>query len=663
MPRSPRWSLAPCLLALAMLAALLAPSMTGAQPGTNQPPGFTPDSNTDCGAPPGQPCAGDTQQPSPTPDGDSICDVPPGQTCPGDTQQPSPTPPAGNEEDPSQPGFAATGIPDAGRWMGGPERAGEMPGPGIGEDPPRVLWKTPIGSGAVVSAPVVANGLVYLTSGGVVYAYHTESGLPAWKSDPDYNAVGQVEVMNGVVYGYSGHGWIFSIDAGSGAPIAAIEHPAAGAASFFVVANEQIHLALGSTLAAIDPLTFTERWSIQLPGYANGLAVSGDTIVIGANGTILGLDASTGQARWQTLVVASADAYGSYGGLQTAIAGDLVFVNSTINELVYALSLADGHEVWSAPSPGIPTGNVINGYFYSTPLAVGEGVVVFPSALGHLTALSAQDHTNRWSFQAEHSTYGYANQIDGGGIATVKQVEYRSPVIAGDMVYVGVWSFMSWASSAGSGEAEPKPVGISAFSLETGQELWFTDLAHPAADGLAIVDEMLIGANADGVFALVSPGFSGNDGEGNDGQHDDEEDPPGGTGGDASSYVDAVRAHNDALVASVARAGEILSQDEVSDADQDEFAGILQLWESAPGQAEAMTVPDGMADIQAVYKAAANAYGDAAAAVFDLAEADPGSAEAGEAQQAFRSALDTAVALSSSLDTLLSTSQAIVISR
>jgi hypothetical protein len=140
-----------------------------------------------------------------------------------------------------------------------------------------------------------------------------------------------------------------------------------------------------------------------------------------------------------------------------------------------------------------------------------------------------------------------------------------------------------------------------------------------------------------------------------DGSTDDEDatDDDGGSGGDADAYLEDVRTHADELVAGADRLIEILSSDEVTDADREDLAAILELWADAPDVAADMDVPDGMEEVQEAYEETADAY----ATVVDNFDAwlatDAETTESEEAFQEFIDSLTEAMELSDTLDGLL----------
>lgn len=187
-------------------------------------------------------------------------------------------------------------------------------------------------------------------------------------------------------------------------------------------------------IQAFDMGDGSEEWSVEPPKRANGLAVSGGTVVVVSadydeRGTVLGLDPSTGDERWRETVP------GAFFNLPVA-AGGQVFVTNSSNT-VRALSASDGTEVWAERVGGQPARVAADGESvyvavrnralalghgsgdeqwsatptgqseYARAIAVGSDTVYVGWEGGNeapLTALDRSDGAERWSFRFPNTT-------------------------------------------------------------------------------------------------------------------------------------------------------------------------------------------------------------------------------------------------------------------
>ena len=248
-------------------------------------------------------------------------------------------------------------------------------------------------------------------------------------------------------------------------------------------------LALVS-LAACTRLGVPEGWPTA--------AVVGDTLYTGTmDGDVRALDAGTGELLWKFALRGEEVDPAIYGA--PAIGDELLYVGG-YDGFLYALTLADGLEVWntsvggSKPIVGGPVvadglvlvgssdGNLYafdaaEGFFHwafqtgaavwSTP-SVSDGVAYFGSLDHNVYAVDLRDGTKLWSFQAH-------------GAVTA------SPVVARGRVYVGSFASVFFALDA-----------------RTGKEVWRFDGADKWYWGGAVADESTIYApSLDGnVYAL-----------------------------------------------------------------------------------------------------------------------------------------------------------------
>lgn len=129
---------------------------------------------------------------------------------------------------------------------------------------------------------------------------------------------------------------------------------------------------------------------------------------------------------------------------------DMILLGGRKGEVI-ALTAADGKELWRIPrkaADGVPAVPGISSEILSPP-QVARGIVVVRSVDGKLTALSAKDGTNLWSYQRQ--------------VPLLSLRGTSAPIIDGSVVYAGF----------DNGR-------LSAINLSDGKPLWETRLSQPS---------------------------------------------------------------------------------------------------------------------------------------------------------------------------------------
>ncbi len=240
-----------------------------------------------------------------------------------------------------------------------------------------VVWQQNTG-GSVFSAPVLANGTVYVGStGGNVLALDAATGAIRWK-----HAIGQFfndstpVVVGRVVFVAAESTWILALDAISGKQLWATD------------THEVIKAA---------------------PTYA------GDMLLVNASTTAFALDARTGVVRWRF--------HESGAGWPTtaapAVQGNLVYIVQGTNPVIYALNLSNGHKVWSY---------TVGERLISTPLVTGQDVIA-GTYDGHVIALDETTGLLQWSYDVNSAL---PRDMSKDGIA-------GSPAAAGGIIFIGTF--------------------------------------------------------------------------------------------------------------------------------------------------------------------------------------------------------------------------------
>ncbi|MBI4902701.1 MAG: PQQ-binding-like beta-propeller repeat protein [Acidobacteria bacterium] len=318
----------------------------------------------------------------------------------------------------------------------------------------RVKWRFATGD-RVASSPVVAWGVLYFGSDdGNIYAVDASSGRQKWKRATGGPVPATPAVVNGTVYAGSYDGKFYALDAASGAVR-------------WKFSTEGERRFEGKGLHGWQPRkqTFPDPFDTFLssPVVVNGVVYFGS-----GDGHLYALDAATGDAKWKFQtgdVIHASPAYAN---------GTLFF--GSWDSYFYAVDTASGKEKWRYHAGEDPVIHNQQG-FQSSP-AVVDGVVYTGCRDSNLYALDAATGKEKWKFfnggswvitspavvngkvifgTSDTSLFHVADAATGKELVKkqTKAYLFSSPVVAGDVVLVGVLN--------GTLEAR---------DLETGELLW-----------------------------------------------------------------------------------------------------------------------------------------------------------------------------------------------
>jgi outer membrane protein assembly factor BamB len=369
-------------------------------------------------------------------------------------------------------------------FAGTPQRDG-LPSARVG--PPFTLaWSTFTGGSIDFSSPILSGGTLYigvrdrnaLEHNGVI-AMNALTGATQWFFKTD-NAVNHSPACDGnKVYATDVGGRVYALDAARG--------------------TEAWHYDLGTSVT---------RWIFSAP------AIDGDVLYAGSSPYLAALDCRTGSLLWKNqdgqdwITSYASPAVGDnavvMGGMWTSIAGK--------ESSLYAVDNANGKVLWADEVLGMHGSPVIhkNAVFYNdtkgkfsvadvktgntlwsyqmdpawstvTP-AISEPLVITGSGAGTLYALDLNSHLPMWEFKVGKSDFlmsPYDKQHDS---------LLSSPVIAGDIVYVG--------ASNGT---------LYALEKTSGKELWSHEFGAPIVSTPLVSGNELFVATYDGhIYALTS---------------------------------------------------------------------------------------------------------------------------------------------------------------
>lgn len=366
-------------------------------------------------------------------------------------------------------------------YQAGPANWGFHPradGPGKS---PSERWRFDVGGKSFMSLPAVVDGTVYVGPTGsaspetphALYALDAETGDPHWQFGLPNGLRGSPSITDGVVYVRAGPNMVYAVDADTGEQRWRFEFDnteGTPRTNGPTVADGTVFVAVGGQVIAIDADSGTEAWqyevqtegrvrmstpavlhdtvyvSVDLDTVHNRLhavaasdgterwraeegdirgapTVAGDTVYVGryvpnvdrehkADGRVVAFATDDGSERWRTKT--------RYPAGKPATDGETLYVptNSESNGpeppgAVVALDRADRSELWRRELKG----------HIRTPVVTDDTVyIALAAAIGHpyfLVAMDADDGSERWRFEID------------------SHVPPRSPVVAGDRVYIG----------------------------------------------------------------------------------------------------------------------------------------------------------------------------------------------------------------------------------
>lgn len=312
------------------------------------------------------------------------------------------------------------------------------------------------------SSPAVVDGVLYVgDSAGIFHALDAETGEPKWRYDANSGITSSPAVIGGDVafttrdhrlitldrttgklhwqidlgtdlgpdnywdfytsspilfdgrlYVGSGHGEVLCVSPGNGRVLWRVNLGARIRATLAVSASAVIAATGDGHLVALDPKTGNQLWSFASDGAAHTFetkhndttsiygspSIDGDTVVFGSRDAMLyAVDMRTGQLRWKT----THD--GDSWILSTAADGSDVYSGSGSAYFVQRANLADGKEIWHAPSAGANFGS----------MSIAGNVILFNDFTGKVYAVAKDDGKPLWTFTLGDRAFANPVAIDG----------------------------------------------------------------------------------------------------------------------------------------------------------------------------------------------------------------------------------------------------------
>jgi len=243
-----------------------------------------------------------------------------------------------------------------------------------------VRWRFRTG-GALISSPVVSNGLVFVGSNdGNLYAVRQKNGAERWHYRTGGDITSSPAVFNSTVYFAGTDGYVYGIRAQDGT-----------LRWRFRTGGEKRFQARG--IHGIKPAN--EMMNDPFDMFISSPAIWHNTVFIGSGDhNIYALNGDTGKVRWQFRT-------GDVVHATPAIAGGVVYVGSW-DRYFYALDAATGKVRWK-----FLTGDdqkIHNQIGIQGSASVGNAIVYFGCRDSHLYALDARTGKLRWSHD-EHGSW------------------------------------------------------------------------------------------------------------------------------------------------------------------------------------------------------------------------------------------------------------------
>jgi eukaryotic-like serine/threonine-protein kinase len=318
----------------------------------------------------------------------------------------------------------------------------------------RVKWKFPTGD-RIMSSPVWENKVLYFGGDdGNIYAVDSETGRQIWKRATGGPAPCSPAVANGMVYATSYDGKFYALDAKTGA----IKWK-------FATEGEKRFEAKG--IHGLQPKTQTiaDQFDVYL---SSPVVVQGSVYFGSGDGHLYALDAATGELKWKFKT-------GDVIHASPAYAGGVLFVGSW-DSYFYAVDAATGKEKWRFH--GGEDALIHNQVGFQSSATVVDGVVYVGCRDAHLYALDAATGKEKWKIFNDLSWVIVSPTVADGKVVFAtsdsslfrvaeagtgkellkkedKAFMFSSPVVAGDVVLIGV----------GNGT-------LQARDLKTGEPLW-----------------------------------------------------------------------------------------------------------------------------------------------------------------------------------------------
>jgi polyvinyl alcohol dehydrogenase (cytochrome) len=344
-------------------------------------------------------------------------------------------------------------------------------------------------AGAVSSTPVIADGVTYvgsydgnlyaidLESGESVWTYATGAAIPEPNLQIDLGITGSAAIVDGVAYVGDAAAVVHAIDAETGESL------------WSTRVDEQPNASIWSSPVVVGGILY--------------IGVASVAKQTGFRGSVVALDAESGQIVWQTYVVPEgADGAGVFAVPVIDTARNLLIVGTqnayTANPApfgdpisILALDLSTGERVWSFAAPvgdgtTAPTDDV--GFSASPNLFSAEIDGEMVDLVGN-----GQKSGDYWVLNRDTGAEVWRTTVSPPGF--LGGMEGTSAVADGVIAVPAT----DWPEFDG-----PATGLVTALDAATGETLWSTEHDGPAASPAAISSDVVFSAGLDGVLHAYS---------------------------------------------------------------------------------------------------------------------------------------------------------------
>ena len=290
-------------------------------------------------------------------------------------------------------------------YHGGPDRTGQMPGPGPAGDPVRAWQANLNGAVPFTIMPLVSQGQVVVADdGGSVSALDESSGAKLWSTDIGSPIRASPVLVGDLVITGSDAGDIVALAAVDGAERWRFRASGPVSASIAVTGTEVYVASEAGTLHVLDANSGREQWFIEIGGsLTRGPAIADGVVYIGtAEGRFLAIDAATHRPIWERRL-------GPNGIGTPAVAGGLVYFGHGLESgpaiaALVALDAETGRDVWTFP---VAAGFQIHAG------AIGEAVIYGTSTDQNVYALDRTTGARLWTYATGSSNGALAGLVGG----------------------------------------------------------------------------------------------------------------------------------------------------------------------------------------------------------------------------------------------------------
>ena len=254
-------------------------------------------------------------------------------------------------------------------------------------------WAGEVGTDAA-SAPVVGQGLVFVAADGMIFAFQSSDGAPAW-SRLSCSGVGTVEAALGaqVLLVGDGGGDLAAYDPATGDQIWCRDE-SGSITSAPAVDGNTVYITNGTSVVAVDQLTGSQRWRFTPSDFSpvtNTPAVLGERVYVTGGSSVFALARTNGQQLWR------ADLEPQANISAPSVAEGAVYVGG---QHLYALRGSDGSLLWTQ---GI----------------VGINVSMPAIACGKVFVNSQDAAFGLWAFRADNGAFLWRNRMPEESLATL----------------------------------------------------------------------------------------------------------------------------------------------------------------------------------------------------------------------------------------------------